>query len=194
NLVGNALKFTHTGHVVVSMECRHVPGAENTAPAAEIKLSVRDTGIGIPANKMHLLFEKFSQADTSTTRKYGGTGLGLTISKRLVELMGGSIQVESTVGEGSTFWFAITLPLDREAAPVKLPAACLTGLRVLIVDDLEVNRRVIQQQIAGWGMYSRTALSGEAALDMVRSARIDGEAFDVVIADYQMPGMDGVAL
>jgi len=194
NLVGNALKFTLAGHVMVSVTCKSVPITEGMARADEVTLSVRDTGIGIPANKLDLLFEKFTQADTSTTRKYGGRGLGLAISKRLVELMGGSIQVESTVGIGSNFWFSVQLPLDTEVVRQSTPPALLKDLRVLIVDDVEVNRRVIHQQISGLGMKSYTSSSAEEALEMMYAAQKTEEAFDVVIADFQMSGMDGATL
>ena len=147
NLVGNAVKFTLTGHVLISAECFQLDGDR-----AEIRVAVSDTGIGIAPEKLELLFEKFSQADTSTTRKYGGTGLGLAISRKLVELMGGSIEVESRPGEGSTFWFTLKLPLDKQKQVITLPADSLRGRRVLIVDDSAVNRRILHEQISSWGM------------------------------------------
>ena len=188
NLVGNAVKFTHRGHVLVSVEC----SAEESA-AAEIKFSISDTGIGIPSGKIKMLFEKFSQADTSTTRRYGGTGLGLAISKKLVELMGGSIHVESEVDLGSTFSFTLRLPLTSNDAALA-PAEELDGLRALIVDDNEVNLRILREQIASWGIASVSATSAEDALKEIRAAQAGGKPFEMILADFQMPGMDGATL
>jgi signal transduction histidine kinase len=142
NLLGNALKFTPTGHVLISVECKANDGHTGT-----IRVAVTDTGIGIPSDKAGSMFEKFSQADTSTSRRYGGTGLGLAISKQLVELMGGSIHVESRVGEGSTFWFMLPLPLDDQPCVAPAPVADLRNLRVMIIDDNDVIRRVNNEQI-----------------------------------------------
>jgi PAS domain S-box-containing protein len=189
NLASNAVKFTHAGHVMLSAECRAAAGA-----GAELRIAVTDTGIGIPQDKIGMLFEKFTQADASTTRRYGGTGLGLAISRRLVELMGGSIAVESTEGLGSTFSFSLQLPLDGQPAVTPAPAAVLKGLRVLIVDDNDVNRRVIHEQISSWGMRNGSYATAESALEAVRLAHAAGDPYQVVIADYQMPGMDGVTL
>src|SRR5260370_28566753 len=136
NLVGNAVKFTQKGHVLIVVE-----STGQDQQVADIRVSVSDTGIGIPQDKIDALFQKFTQADTSTTRRYGGTGLGLAISKQLVELMRGSIGVRSKVGEGSTFWFTLSLPLDGQ--PATIPVTSLRDLRVLIVDDLDVSRRVV---------------------------------------------------
>ena len=159
-----------------------------------MKISVTDTGIGIPPDKIDLLFQYFSQADTSTARRYGGTGLGLAISKRLIELMGGSIDVESKPREGSTFWFSLRMPVDSEAPLRPVPAASLQGLRVLIVDDNEVNRRVVHEQISSWGMRNGSYASAEEALESLRAAQAAGDPYDLVIADYQMPGIDGATL
>jgi signal transduction histidine kinase/CheY-like chemotaxis protein len=189
NLVGNAIKFTQTGHVLVAAECVESDGA-----SAEVRISITDTGIGIPPDKIDLLFKNFSQADTSTARRYGGTGLGLAISKRLVELMGGCIQVESKVGEGSTFWFSLRMPLDARPPVRPVPATSLRGLRVLIVDDNEVNRRVVHEQISSWGMRNGSFASAEEALQSIRAAQAAGDPYDLVIADYQMPGIDGATL
>jgi signal transduction histidine kinase/DNA-binding response OmpR family regulator len=187
NLVGNAVKFTHKGHILITVEC-----IENFGGTAQMRVSVSDTGIGIPADKLKLLFQKFTQADTSTTRRYGGTGLGLAISKQLMELMGGGIGVHSTVREGSTFWFTLPLPLD--AQPVPIPATELQGLRVLIVDDIEVNRRVVHEQITGWGMRNGNYATGEEALDALQAAYECGDPYQIAIVDYQMPTMDGATL
>ena len=123
NFVGNAVKFTKLGHVLVEVHCTECDGT-----TAEVKVSVTDTGIGIPLDKIGLLFERFSQADSSTTRRYGGTGLGLAISKKLVEFMGGSVHVKSQVGEGSTFGFSLRMPIDTEPLIKQIPFASLRGL------------------------------------------------------------------
>jgi CheY-like chemotaxis protein len=185
------VKFTDRGHVLIAAEC--VPAAGNGGNF-DVKVSITDTGIGIPSEKLESLFEKFTQADTSTTRKYGGTGLGLAISKTLAELLGGSLHVDSEAGRGSMFCFSLRLPLDSEPYPAPVPAASLRGLRVLIVDDNEVNRRVIHEQISHWGMRNGSYSSGEEALTAIRTARTGGDPYDIVIADFQMPGMDGAAL
>jgi signal transduction histidine kinase/CheY-like chemotaxis protein len=189
NLLGNAVKFTQRGEVLVAVKCSGQDGQ-----AAQMQISVSDTGIGIPQEKIGSLFAKFSQADTSTTRRYGGTGLGLAISQQLSHLMGGSIQVESQVGQGSTFSFILPLPLYTGSLMDPVPAADLTGLRVLIVDDNEVNRRVIHEQISSWGMRNGSFASGEQALKAIRDAQQNGEPYHFVIADYQMPGINGAAL
>jgi signal transduction histidine kinase/CheY-like chemotaxis protein len=187
NLTANAVKFTHEGQVVISVEApEHA--------AAGVKISVADTGIGIAADQLSSLFEKFTQADPSTTRRYGGTGLGLSITRSLVELMGGRITAESTVGSGSTFTVVLPLPFSDE--PIEAPAvpSALRGLRVLIVDDNRVNRRVIHQHICAWGMRNGSFASAEEALAAVREARAAGDPYQIVIADYHMPGIDGVML
>ncbi len=189
NLAGNAVKFTDAGHVLISVEVR-VPRSS----AAEISVAISDTGIGISEEKRALLFQKFSQADTSTTRRYGGTGLGLAISKSLIELMGGSIRVESQEGVGSEFCFTLELPLDDKPDISPVPPEILKGLRVLIVDDNEVNRRVIHEQISSWGMRNGSYATAQDALAAVQAAEALGDPYQVVIADYQMPGIDGVTL
>ncbi|HTW64690.1 MAG TPA: response regulator [Bryobacteraceae bacterium] len=189
NLVGNAVKFTHSGEVLIA-----VKNVGEDIQIPRMQISVSDTGIGIPQDKIGSLFAKFSQADTSTTRRYGGTGLGLAISKQLAELMGGLIQVESEAGRGSTFSLILPLPLYVGPSPDPVPAADLRDLRVLIVDDNEVNRRVIHEQISSWGMRNGSFASGDQALQAVREAQADGDPYQFVIADYQMPGLDGAAL
>ncbi len=189
NLVGNAVKFSSGGCVLITVECQ---GRE--VRQARLRVSVRDNGPGIPQEKLDLLFEKFSQVDASATRKYGGTGLGLAISKQLVELMGGSIGVESRPGEGSTFWFTLPLTLDAQPHAAPLPLADLRDLRVLIVDDNEVNRRVLHEQIASWGMRNGSFDSGEQALEALRAAQQSGDPYHFAILDYQMPAMDGPTL
>ena len=187
NLVSNAIKFTERGHVLIEMTGRRLE------TDAALRIAVTDTGIGFGEQTRTRLFTEFSQADASTTRKYGGTGLGLAISKRLVELMGGRIGVESTPGAGSTFWFELRLPLAP--IPAAEPSASdLSGLRVLIVDDSAINRTGLQRQAEGWGMRASTAGDGHDALARLRGAAAAGEAFDIGIVDFHMPGMDGVEL
>jgi GAF domain-containing protein/DNA-binding response OmpR family regulator len=184
NLLGNAVKFTDAGEVVLTAE----PGGEPN----QVHVAVRDTGIGIPADRAHRLFEEFSQLDSSTTRKYGGTGLGLAVSKRLAELMGGSMWVESVAGEGSTFHF--TLTAEAAEVPARVAAAGmpneLIGKRVLLVDDNAINRRILDLQTEAWGIRGHSVETGEEALAMVER----GDPFDLAILDMHMPGMDGVEL
>jgi signal transduction histidine kinase/CheY-like chemotaxis protein len=187
NLVGNAVKFTQKGHVLITVE-----STSRDIQMAHMRVSVTDTGIGIPADKIGALFQKFTQADTSTTRRYGGTGLGLAISKQLIELMGGSVGLKSKAGEGSTFWFTLPMPLDDQ--PATIPVTDLRDLRVLIVDDIEVNRRVVHEQVTGWGMRNGSFSSGECALEALHAAHRSGDPYRIVIADFQMPSMDGATL
>jgi signal transduction histidine kinase/ligand-binding sensor domain-containing protein/DNA-binding response OmpR family regulator len=189
NLVGNAVKFTSRGHVLISVELE-VPDEK----ILRIRISVCDTGIGIPPDKIDLLFEKFSQVDGSQTRKFGGTGLGLAISKQLVELMGGSIGAESVLGQGANFWFTLPLQLDTERCAQATPPPCLNDLRVLVVDDNEVSRRVLGEQITAWGMRNQGVASGEEAIETMRAAHEAAAPYDFAILDHQMPGMDGVTL
>jgi signal transduction histidine kinase/CheY-like chemotaxis protein len=191
NLVGNAIKFTASGEVVVKIE--------NLSPSGEfveLHFKVTDTGIGIPPDKHKLLFNAFSQADSSTTRKYGGTGLGLAISALLVELMGGKIWVESTADVGSTFHF--TARFDRVAAKTEHPAparqAELRGISVLVVDDNQTNRRILCTMARDWGMKPSEAESGRAALAVIEAAHQAGDPFRVILSDVYMPGMDGFDL
>jgi signal transduction histidine kinase/CheY-like chemotaxis protein/HPt (histidine-containing phosphotransfer) domain-containing protein/putative methionine-R-sulfoxide reductase with GAF domain len=184
NLLANAVKFTEVGEVVMTVE----PGS---APN-EIHLAVRDSGIGIPADRAHKLFEEFSQLDSSTTRKYGGTGLGLAVSKRLAELMGGTMWVESVEGEGATFHFTIVaepadVPSRRAAAGI--PSE-LTGKSVLVVDDNAINRRILDLQTEAWGLRCRSFASAADALAGVAT----GDDYDLAILDMHMPGMDGLEL
>jgi PAS domain S-box-containing protein len=187
NLVGNAVKFTAHGQILIDVECE----AED-ARSARIRVSVHDSGCGIAEDKLGALFQKFSQADSSTTRKYGGTGLGLAISKQLTELMGGSIGVRSSLGESSTFWFTLPLQLDTHPQAAPVPVADLRALRALIVDDNEVNRRVLRDQIASWGMRNESLSSGDKVADALRAAKEGGDPYHFVLLDHQMPGMDGV--
>jgi PAS domain S-box-containing protein len=187
NLLTNAVKFTARGEIVVNVTLDQLSETE-----AIVRMSIRDSGIGIAEESRRQLFQPFTQADSSTTRKYGGTGLGLVISKQLVELMGGTIEVESTLGEGSTFWF--TARLNRTAAdePEALPG--LRGLRALIVDDNATSRRGIIELMSAWGVLADEAASGRAALDLLAAADKRGAPYRFAIIDQVMPEMDGIAL
>jgi two-component system sensor histidine kinase/response regulator len=188
NLVSNALKFTEHGHVFIA-----VRQVSRTARSTKLHVSVTDTGIGIPAEKHDLIFEAFRQADGSTTRRFGGTGLGLTISATLVRLMGGRIWVESAPGAGSTFHF--TVGLDVTEAPEAQPVdARPPHLHVLIVDDNEVNRRILTQQVSGWGMTATAVASGRAAVEALAAAAQSPRPFELVLLDANMPEMDGFAV
>ena len=189
NLVANAVKFTPAGHVLIAVKCES-EGAET----AWIRIAVEDTGVGIPPDRIHALFEKFSQVDGSSTRKYGGTGLGLAISKQLVSLMGGTIGLTSRLGEGSTFWFALPLKLDAQPHAQPVPVGDLRGLRVLIVDDIEVNRRVLHEQLSSWEMPNGSEVGGVEALAALRAASQSGDPYRFVLLDNQMPEMDGATL
>ncbi len=182
NLLSNAIKFTPAGEVSVHVTAEHLP-----RDLFKIVIQVRDTGIGIPADRMNLLFESFSQVDASITRKYGGTGLGLAISHQLSELLGGGLTVTSAPGVGSTF--ACTLVAPAGEAEKRPDTGELAGKRVLIVDDNVTNLRILALQTSAWGMRPETASSGEEAL-----TRLAGEPFDLALFDMQMPGMDGLAL
>jgi signal transduction histidine kinase/CheY-like chemotaxis protein len=188
NLVGNAIKFTSTGYVLIAVECER-----REAQTAHMRISVTDTGIGIRAEALGRLFSKFTQADESIGRRFGGTGLGLAICKQLVEHMGGSIHVESTLDLGSKFWFTLPLVLDGQPVAPAVPAD-LAGLRVLIVDDNEVNRRVLHEQIGSWGMRNEICASAAEALRAARTAREQGDPYHFVVADYRMPVTDGAEL
>jgi signal transduction histidine kinase/DNA-binding response OmpR family regulator/tetratricopeptide (TPR) repeat protein len=194
NLLSNAVKFTERGEVVVTTIAEHSGDRGPCGPAGAVKLrfSVRDTGIGIPAERMDRLFRSFSQVDASTTRRYGGTGLGLAICKRLAELMGGSISVESEVDKGTTFRFE--LPTETAEIPRKAHAehveACLAGKRILIVDDNATNLIIFQRQASSWGMVPVTTSDPKEALRWMA----EGRRFDVALLDMLMPAMDGLRL
>ncbi|HEV8410434.1 MAG TPA: response regulator, partial [Gemmatimonadaceae bacterium] len=187
NFLSNAVKFTEKGDVFVHVTSRELPNGR-----LEAAFSVRDTGIGIPSDRIDRLFRSFSQVDASTTRQFGGTGLGLAISKRLVELMGGEVGVESTPGEGSTFRFTIDVAAGEVTRRTFLGGVApeLSSRRVLLVDDNATNRRILEQHLRGWGMHVVVATSGAEALSMIKH---EG-AFDCAVFDMQMPSMDGEAL
>jgi PAS domain S-box-containing protein len=188
NLLSNSIKFTHHGEVVVS-----VSATPREDQLYEMLFVVKDTGIGIPAQRLPELFQSFTQVDASTTRKYGGTGLGLTISKRLTEAMGGRMSVESELGIGSVFSFTILAEASGSCLAhnfLQENSSALSGKRILIVDDNCTNRRILVKQSLLWGMAPSAAVSAIEALDFVRH----GHAFDVAILDMSMPEMDGLAL
>ncbi len=190
NLIGNALKFTPQGEMMI-----HVTRGEETPDRALIEFAVTDTGVGMAPEIQAMLFKPFSQADTSTTRKFGGAGLGLAICKQLVEQMEGQIGVESVPGHGSTFRF--TVWLTKQLAPAHatpLPRGSLHGRRLCIVDDNATNRRILEQYALDWGLESASASDGYQALALLRDAAARGEPFDLAILDLQMPRMDGLEL
>ena len=188
NLAGNAIKFTNAGEVSLRVNV-----TEETAHDRLVEFMVADTGIGIPQEKQEEIFKPFSQADASTTRKYGGTGLGLTISSRLVTMMGGKIRVESEPGVGTRFYFSIRLRTSEKTAIVGkiAPPEILRNVRVLVVDDNKTNRRILQGTLAHWEMKAALAESGSEALKMLGAARDAGEPFGLILTDMHMPQMDG---
>jgi two-component system, sensor histidine kinase and response regulator len=193
NLISNAIKFTQSGEVVVRVTESE---PEGEAGRTIIRFEVSDTGVGIEPEKLEMIFQPFVQADTSTSRKYGGTGLGLAICGQLVTLMGGDCGVSSRLGEGSSFWFTISVHADArpgERAEVH-DDAILAGVSALIVDDNATQRSVLSDYLTDWGMTVSSAADGEEALTTLRVAASDGKAFAVVLVDRFMPGMDGLEL
>jgi len=186
NLMGNAVKFTDAGHVLVE-----VTGTE-TPDGTELRIAVTDTGIGIPAAKLAAVFDKFSQVDASSTRRHEGTGLGLAITSKLVELMGGQIGVESIEGQGSTFWVTLLLPMADVGEAPKFTPIDVTGARILIVDDNQINRSILMEQMASWGFDSCAAQSGREGLAVLKAASGVGIGVDCIVLDHQMPGMSGI--
>ncbi len=190
NLLGNAIKFTERGEVAL-----HVETESRDHDSILLHFAIRDTGIGIPGEKQQIVFEPFAQADSSATRKYGGTGLGLTISSRLVEMMGGRIWIESEVGQGSRFHFTARFGVAKSAPlPRAVEQVGLQDIPVLVVDDSATNRRILEHMLARWGMKPALAESGEAALTALHRARESGEPFTLVLTDAHMPEMDGFTL
>jgi len=193
NLVGNALKFTESGEIVVAAAVESRDGNDLL-----LHLSVRDTGVGIALDKQKVIFESFTQADGSTTRKYGGTGLGLTISSRLAEIMGGRVWVESEVGKGSTFHFTLRFNLQAEAiSPENHDREALVnweGLSVLVVDDNRTNRRILQEMLSSRGLKPTLADSGGTALVALQAVKDAGNPYSLIVVDAHMPEMDGFAL
>lgn len=187
NLVSNAVKFTECGEVIVS-----VANMAETETHVDLRFEVRDTGIGIPPEVQPRMFQVFSQADSSTTRRYGGTGLGLAISKQLIEMMGGEIGFTSVANQGSTFWFTVRLEKQPEISKVPLEQADLANLHVLIVDDNDTNRRILEDQMQIWGIHANCAAGAQEALDKLHDPALS--RFDVVLLDMHMPGMNGITL
>jgi CheY-like chemotaxis protein/anti-sigma regulatory factor (Ser/Thr protein kinase) len=190
NVIGNAIKFTARGEVglKVAVESR-------SRDQAQLHFTVRDTGIGIAPEKQKIIFEAFSQADGSTARNFGGTGLGLTISSRLVSMMGGRMWVESELGKGSRFHFTAQVGTARGAASIEPPERSqIAGLSVLIVDDNLTNRRILGEMLRRWGMQPELAANGAEAITMLQQADRSGAGFGLLLVDAQMPDMDGFTL
>ncbi|BDI30518.1 hypothetical protein CCAX7_25690 [Capsulimonas corticalis] len=184
NLLGNALKFTDVGEVVLEVGVIH-----NCDAYAELRLAVRDTGVGIAPDRQTAVFESFTQADGSTSRKYGGTGLGLTICRQLTDLMGGTIGLESVLGEGSTFWLQMPLKKQRGAEQITMDIPqSLIGRRVLVIDDNATNRTILREQLRSWNCAPLTAASGQEGLDLLNASE---QPIDLVIMDMMMPDMNG---
>ena len=188
NLVGNAIKFTEQGMIIVDAEVESAAGDD-----VRLQISVSDTGIGIPLEKQQIIFESFAQVDSSTTRRFGGTGLGLTISRQLVELMGGRMWLESELGKGSRFHFTCNFRKQTAAMSPqeRIAAQSLPGLNVLIVDNNAVNRGILSEMISNWRMNPTAADNGVIALDLLEAAQIAGHPFSIVLLDAMMPELDG---
>jgi two-component system, sensor histidine kinase and response regulator len=191
NLIGNAIKFTHQGEVALRVSVDSGDGIDEI-----LRFCVSDTGIGIPIEKQNLIFDPFAQADTSTTRKYGGTGLGLTISARLVAMMGGRIWVQSEPGKGSQFYFTSKLKTSGKALEIGTiaPPEILRGVKVLIVDDNRTNQRILKGMLSLWEMSSTAVSGGEQALAELFSQANSAKPYGLVLTDLHMPGMDGFEL
>ncbi|MCY0094072.1 PAS-domain containing protein [Hoeflea ulvae] len=187
NLAGNAIKFTENGHVLIELT-----GVRNQADRIDLKLQVKDTGIGIPQEKLEAVFDKFSQVDNSSTRRHEGTGLGLAITSRLVNLMKGTVRAESTPGEGSMFIVEISMQLDHDTVPVRSAPVDVSGARILVIDDNAVNRSILKEQLSAWGFDACAAVSGQEGLDVLAAAAKFNVPVDAIILDYHMPDMDGV--
>jgi len=191
NLVGNAIKFTERGEIVVGVD-----DVGRTDQNIELHFSVRDTGVGIPAEKLDAIFRPFEQAEASTTRRFGGTGLGLTISVQLVELMGGRMWAESQEGKGSTFHFTAVLGMGTAvSSPDRSQSReLLEGLQILVVDDNATNRRILEEMLRNWGMAPQCVNGGAAALAAMDRATNAANPFRLILSDVNMPDMDGFAL
>ncbi len=191
NLLGNAVKFTETGHVLINISCETSSAGAEGEKLAQLTFSVEDTGVGIPQDKLNSVFEKFAQVDSSSTRRHEGTGLGLAITARLVKLMGGEIRIDSKVGKGTRFWFTIEMSVHDQVAPRKIPPADVTNARIAIIDDNSVNREILMEQLSSWGFAGIEAASGAEGLEILSREHASGRNLDCVILDYQMPEMNG---
>jgi signal transduction histidine kinase/DNA-binding response OmpR family regulator len=189
NLVGNAIKFTDTGEVVVRVRRGESPG-----PGVLLHFEVADTGIGLTDEEQARVFSTYSQVDSSTTRKYGGTGLGLATSRMLTQLMGGEIGVESEKDAGSRFWFTALFREGSRKAPSPPPTASLSGTSIAVVDDNRTNRTILERYLGSWGMRDRAFENGPQAMNELREAARGDDPFEVAIVDMMMPGMDGAAV
>ncbi len=189
NLVGNSIKFTERGHVFIDIQSEV---RDETAVALTVR--IEDTGIGIPADQLQTIFEKFSQVDGSSTRRHEGTGLGLAITSGLVELFGGELAVESELGKGSVFTVRLVMPIARQRVPNDQIAHSVQGARVLIVDDNAVNRRILTEQLRLWGFDCVAVDNGRDGIAVLRAAAEQGVTVDALILDYQMPEMNGFAV
>lgn len=191
NLAGNAIKFTETGFVLIDVTTKTV------GDHVDVRIGVKDTGIGIPEDKLARIFEKFQQADGSTTRLYGGTGLGLAISRELAELMGGSLVAHSKSGEGSEFVFQARLPRSEQQKTIKdvpMDPATLSDLKILIVDDIVQNLDILELQLMRLGLRADRAVNAKAAIQKLAEAATAGSPYNLLITDYQMPDIDGLKM
>jgi CheY-like chemotaxis protein len=198
NLCSNAIKFTQQGNVMVTIFV-----LAQDAGSTTLRFAVRDTGIGIATENLQRIFDSFSQAEASTTRRFGGTGLGLAISRQLVALMGGTLQLESALGQGSTFWFDLAFPIDQQLAQQDKDdivqtanastALPLNGMRLLVVEDNLINQQVAQELLSAKGAHVTLAGNGQLGVDAVYQARTANTPFDAVLMDLQMPVMDGLS-
>ena len=189
NLVGNSVKFTEQGEIVLTVDCMTKDDDE-----ALLRFVVRDTGIGISEAKIEKVFGEFEQADTSTTRQFGGTGLGLAISRRIVDLMGGTLRVKSQVGVGSEFFFEIKLGIDHEAFQLSESVADVSDVSVLVVDDNQTNRHILDVMLNGWGMKPIVAETAKDAFEILRESESAGQPIRLVLSDVNMPENDGFEL
>jgi two-component system, sensor histidine kinase and response regulator len=191
NLVGNSIKFTHEGEVALTVELE-----SSDADSDSVHFTVSDTGTGIPQEKQSSIVDPFSQGDTSTTRKYGGTGLGLTISARFIALMGGTFWVQSEAGQGAQFHFILPLKRSRSKVDIASPAPpeLVHGVKVLVVDDNFTNQRILLAMLAHWRMQHSAVDGGVEALEAVQAARDLGAPFRLILTDMHMPNMDGFEL